>query len=220
MFDNLFANPPKNLAEQREIARRRYAHDTSTPAGPDGELVVHGQSHDDRSHQPRARVGDDPRPVRRRARRGHRNQRRRLPGDGGTAGAVRQGSRAGHAARRRHDRRHVHRHGDAGPAAGRRNPVHGLHLPGDGPDRQPHGAPAQPHPRPPDLPRRVAHAARRRHSRAGASLREPGSDARASRRTASCVSLLACARLRPVAGGDPRSRPGDLPRARCACIGW
>ena len=106
------------------------------------------------------------------------------------------------------------RHGHPGPAAGRRNPVHGLHLSGPGPDRQPHGAHAQPHARPPDLSRRDPHAARRRHSRARASLRVPGGDVRASRRAARGLPLLARARVRSAAGGDPRSGSGDLSRAR------
>ncbi len=111
----------------------------------------------------------------------------------------RQGSRAGHAARRRHDRRHVHRHGEPGPAADRRDPVHGVHLPRDGSDRESHGPHAPSHARAPHAANRHTNASRRRHSRAGASFGKPGSDARASPGPARGVSVFAGAGVRLAA---------------------
>ena len=104
-------------------------------------------------------------------------------------------------------------HGDAWAQAGGRDPVHGIPLSGARSDREPHGAHAQPHARPPHLPGGDAHAARRRHPRARASLREPRDPALPHSGHARGVPLLAGARLRAAARGDPRSRSGDVSRA-------
>ena len=57
-------------------------------------------------------------------------------------------------------------------------PVHGVHLPGHRPAREPRRPAAQPHPRAAVLPDGAPRPLRRRHQRAGASLREPGGDVR------------------------------------------
>ena len=89
----------------------------------------------------------------------------------------------------------------------------GLHLSGDRPDRQPRRAPAQPHPRPAVLPDGAARALRRRHPRARASFGEHRGDVRPHARAARRHPVLAAARLRAAAGGDPRSRSGGVPGA-------
>ena len=109
---------------------------------------------------------DAPRPARRRAGRGRRQVRRRVPRhqralhDEFGADRVHR-----HAARRRRHRRHRDRHGALRPAPGARDPVRRLHLPGLRPDRERAGQVPLP------LGRRVSrpvvdpHAGRRRHPR-------------------------------------------------------
>ena len=102
----------------------------------------------------------------------------------------------------------------AGTEAGRRNPVHGVHLSGHRSDRESRWPHAPPDPRAHELSDGDPHAARRRNSRAGASLGKPRGDAGAHPGPARGVPLVAGACVWAVARVDTRSGPGDLPRAR------
>ena len=92
----------------------------------------------------------------------------------------------------------------------------GFIYPADRSADQSRLAPAPSHARAPHLPHGAARAQRRRHSRAGASFGESRGDARACAGAARRHPLLALARLRPAARGDPRSRSGRVPRADAA----
>ena len=75
-----------------------------------------------------------------------------------------------------------------------------------------HAARLRRRPRPPQLPAGGAHALRWRHPRARAPLRAP-SDARPPPGLRVVMPSSPARALRPAARGDPRPRPGDVPRA-------
>ena len=100
-----------------------------------------------------------------------------------------------------------------GLEAGRGNSVHGIHVSGAGSDRESHVAHAQSHARPAYLPGGHSHAARRRHSRARTPLGKHRNHAVPHSGNPRRVPVLAGARLRPAARGDPRSRSGHVPGA-------
>ena len=156
--------------------------------------------------------GDAARQARVRDRRGRRRLRRRLQGHAGLPGGVRPLARDRRAALGDGDRRRLHRRGDHGHAARRRDAVRGLHLVRVGSPR--HGR------RQAALPRRHAGADRRpapvgrRLLRRAVPLAEPGELVRAH--PGPQVRLPGDARGRegPARQRDRGSEPGALLRAQ------
>ena len=114
--------------------------------------------------------------------------------------------RAGHAARRSDDRRHVGRHGGARLEAGRGDSIHGLHLSGPRSDRESHVAHALPHARAPHLP--GGHP----HCRTAAAFTPPSTTPRAPRPCSATFRESASSAPHPRrAPTDCCSRPSAIP---------
>ena len=151
MFDDVYAELPWHLREQRERARRQPSAMTQmNMVQAINDALRHEMRRDDRV----VVLGEDVGKV---------GGVFRVTA--GSLGRVRRRPRRRHAAQRGRHHRHRHRHGALRPAARARDPVRGLHLPGVRPDRQRageaalalgRGVPGQDGP---------AHARRRRHPR-------------------------------------------------------
>ena len=123
MFDDVYAEVPWHLAEQRDAGAERGRRLMPT-------MNMIQALNDAHKVMMRARRGH------RRVRRGHRLFRRRLPRHRGAAEGIRQDPRVRRADQRRRHRRHRGRHGRLRPQAGDRDPVRRLHLSRLRPDRQ------------------------------------------------------------------------------------
>ena len=162
-----------------------------------------------------------PRPARLPARRGHRalgHRRRRLRRDPRPRRRVRARARARHARVRGGDRRPRGRRRDAGHAPGRRDHVLGLPDPRDGPDRQPGREDALHVRRPGVGAARRAHEQRRAGQQGGPALAVARGVVPPRPRPQGRDAGDAGGREGPAHGGDPRPRPGDLPRAQAALL--
>ena len=112
---------PKS-AKRRRRRRSIFSPPTSMPTE-----ASHGGTDLSRRRHPRHRAGNDARSRRGVPRRGRRQSRRRVQGDGRAVRAVRAGARARHADFRAGDPGRRHGRGDDRPEADRRDHVLGLH---------------------------------------------------------------------------------------------